>query len=574
MLGFSSHSSLVTHPLKMHPHRLSLLHLGALLLFSLACFLPGFSSLPPIDRDESRFAQASKQMLQSGDLVDIHFQDEARYKKPVGIYWLQAGSVKLLQTLTGKNLETTIWAYRLPSLIGAVLSVLLTALIGTRLFNARTGLVAGGFMAACLILNAESRMAKTDAMLLASILGCQLVLAKAFMRAGFAQALKAKDIVIFWVSLAVGILIKGPIIFLPLLGTLLGLKLFKEPLGWLKHLRPFIGIVILLALTAPWFILIMQKSHGAFLTQAAGDDLLSKIWQGQNWGGAPPGFYFATAWATLWPASLPLMLALPWVWRQRHLPVMRFLISWVVPGWLVFELTLTKLVHYTLPFFPALAIAAAAWLMRHDAQEDTPQGAARVWRWGVMGVWACVSLGLAIAPMLLPALAFGHIGLGQLFLVSLMLAGALAGLILLYQRQDRLAALPLIGAGGAFVIATLGLMLPNQTTLFLSPQIAARATPSSACPHVRVVTAGYNEPSLVFLAGADTAFVNAGEQVAAALNTAPCTLGVVSTENMEMFNKTLKAKLRTLPRETLSGFNYGNAQKRELTLIRAEGSQP
>src|SRR5215470_14454110 len=66
--------------------------------FLLVCaalfFLPGFFNIPPIDRDEARFAQATKQMVESGEYVDIRFQDEVRYKKPVGIYWLQAGVVK------------------------------------------------------------------------------------------------------------------------------------------------------------------------------------------------------------------------------------------------------------------------------------------------------------------------------------------------------------------------------------------------------------------------------------------------------------------------------------------------
>ena len=61
-----------------------------LLLVSLVAFLPGFFQVPPVDRDETRFAQATKQMVESGDFVDIRFQDEVRYKKPVGIYWLQA----------------------------------------------------------------------------------------------------------------------------------------------------------------------------------------------------------------------------------------------------------------------------------------------------------------------------------------------------------------------------------------------------------------------------------------------------------------------------------------------------
>ena len=59
-----------------------------LLAVALLGFLPGFSSIPPVDRDEARFAQATKQMVESGDYVDIRFQDEVRYKKPVGVYWV------------------------------------------------------------------------------------------------------------------------------------------------------------------------------------------------------------------------------------------------------------------------------------------------------------------------------------------------------------------------------------------------------------------------------------------------------------------------------------------------------
>ncbi|OYX23063.1 MAG: hypothetical protein B7Z10_12070, partial [Rhodobacterales bacterium 32-66-7] len=57
----------------------------ALVVFALLTFLPAFASLPVTDRDEARFTQASRQMVESGDLIDIRFQDEARHKKPIGI---------------------------------------------------------------------------------------------------------------------------------------------------------------------------------------------------------------------------------------------------------------------------------------------------------------------------------------------------------------------------------------------------------------------------------------------------------------------------------------------------------
>src|SRR5438105_8410020 len=100
---------------------------AAFLVFvSLVSFLPGFFQLPPIDRDEARFAQATKQMIENGDYIDIRFQNEVRYKKPVGIYWLQAGVVRTAEALGVPEARTTIWLYRLPSLIGAIGAVLLT----------------------------------------------------------------------------------------------------------------------------------------------------------------------------------------------------------------------------------------------------------------------------------------------------------------------------------------------------------------------------------------------------------------------------------------------------------------
>ena len=70
-----------------------------LLLCALLLFLPGFFTIPPVDRDEARFAQATKQMVESGDYVDIRFQEDVRYKKPVGIYWLQSAAVETASAL-------------------------------------------------------------------------------------------------------------------------------------------------------------------------------------------------------------------------------------------------------------------------------------------------------------------------------------------------------------------------------------------------------------------------------------------------------------------------------------------
>src|ERR1700721_2410108 len=93
---------------------------AVLVLLPLVLFLPGFFQIPPVDRDEAYFAQATKQMIETGNYVDIRYQDDVRYRKPVGIYWLQAAVVKTAEALGVTSARTTISLYRVPSVIGAV----------------------------------------------------------------------------------------------------------------------------------------------------------------------------------------------------------------------------------------------------------------------------------------------------------------------------------------------------------------------------------------------------------------------------------------------------------------------
>src|ERR1700722_1315118 len=144
----------------------------------LLLYLPGTAASPPLDRDEARFAQATRQMLETGDFLRIRFQSEARNQKPAGIYWLQAASVSALSSPE----STAIWPYRLPSLVGASLAVLLTFGLGRALLAdpagpdpaaPRTALIAAVLLAASLGTMAEAHIAKTDAALLAAIVASQ-----------------------------------------------------------------------------------------------------------------------------------------------------------------------------------------------------------------------------------------------------------------------------------------------------------------------------------------------------------------------------------------------------------------
>src|SRR6185312_9121608 len=142
-------------------------------LLALALDLPGIGALPVLDRDEARFAQATRQMLETGDFLRIRFQDEARNKKPAGIYWLQAASVAVLSTPE----STAIWPYRLTSMVGALGAVLLTFALGSALFARdsegpparQAALLAAMLLGSAIVVVAEAHVAKTDAALLGAI---------------------------------------------------------------------------------------------------------------------------------------------------------------------------------------------------------------------------------------------------------------------------------------------------------------------------------------------------------------------------------------------------------------------
>ena len=114
---------------------LDLRSLLLLMLAAVAILAPGISSLPPVDRDEPRYETATTQMLKTGDFVDIRYQDQPRYLQPAGVYWLQAIPTALFSAPGHRS----VWTYRLPSLIGALLAVLITTVGAGRLFGRQVG---------------------------------------------------------------------------------------------------------------------------------------------------------------------------------------------------------------------------------------------------------------------------------------------------------------------------------------------------------------------------------------------------------------------------------------------------
>ena len=183
------------------------LHVFLVAVFAAAVGLAGLWSLPPLDRDESRFAQATAQMLETGDYVSIRFQDAERNKKPAGIHWLQAASVSAFSSAEARE----IWVYRIPSFIGVVLAAVFTYLSAARLYDAQTGLFAGLLLAGAPAVVAEGTIAKTDGMLLAMTCLAQLAFIHVYARFQEGRAGGWGWPAAFWAAQGASILVKGPI---------------------------------------------------------------------------------------------------------------------------------------------------------------------------------------------------------------------------------------------------------------------------------------------------------------------------------------------------------------------------
>jgi 4-amino-4-deoxy-L-arabinose transferase-like glycosyltransferase len=160
-----------THRLRAHHY--ILLALAALLMLNI-----GMARVPPLDRDESRYAEATAQMLESGNYVDVRFQDRPRYLQPAGIYWLESVSVSLFSSPGARQ----VWAYRIPSQISAVVTVLLTAWIGATLFGGAIGFAAALLLMMAVLVGVEARMATIDSTLLCAIMVAQCALLKIWLR--------------------------------------------------------------------------------------------------------------------------------------------------------------------------------------------------------------------------------------------------------------------------------------------------------------------------------------------------------------------------------------------------------
>jgi len=238
--------------------------------------LPGMLAVPPLDRDESRFAQATAQMLETRDFVVIHYQDQPRFKKPVGIHWLQAASVAVFSDPEARQ----IWAYRLPSLLGAMLAAAACAWGARTFFSGPVSLAAGAILGASFLLSTEAFIAKTDAALCGTTTLALAALAHLYAVGETPRQIRLSQL-LFWLGLSVAILIKGPVAPMVVGLTLVALCLTDRSTALLGRLGWGWGLIILAAVCGPWAGAVTVATDGGFWGAALGGDLAPKLMGGQ-----------------------------------------------------------------------------------------------------------------------------------------------------------------------------------------------------------------------------------------------------------------------------------------------------
>lgn len=526
---------------------------GVLLaLICLTVYVPGLLQTPPIDRDESRFAQASRQMfeavalpekdrspeLHSGGAVIPMVQNKPRLNKPPLIYWLQGASAWVF-TL-GDPARDAIWMYRIPSLACAIGAVLVTWRLGCRMFDPRAAWLGAALLAVCPLVAFDAHQARADQLLLFSVVLTQAALWRVWHERN-ATWLHAA---MFWLAISMGIMAKGPIAPMIALLTVLVQCVFARSWRRLLELRPLLGIAIIAACVGPWVWAVGERVGWNTYWTLILDETLGRSIEAKEGHWGPPGYHTLLLAALFWPGSLATLAALARAIR-RGLPKIAvssrwkrkagragdlFCVAWLIPSWIVFEFVGTKLPHYTMPLYPAVALISARGLLAIAAATARATGDNRRGRTISQGAfreptsraaglnkvssrasspsdlskpiawlpWAVIGVILSLAaPVLLRFVQ------SDVLPIALTAAPAIAAITLLVIACRSAARSEPLRAQGLGIIAAILALVPFFLVLMpratsLSPRLVQRVQSIDQLRSRPLACSGYQEDSLVF----------------------------------------------------------------------------
>ena len=324
-----------------------------LFLGCLVFHIAGTWSLPLIDRDEPRFAEASREMLQRHDYVIPYFNNQYRFDKPPLTYWCQAASFRVF--------GESDFAARFPTALAAALVSSLLFAWATRLRGERAGWWAAIVFTLALQTFLHGKAAVADMWLVLFFTLAHWSAWELFN----ANSYRQKWWWIFYISLALGFLAKGPVAWIPLATVGFARWSYKAE-DFNARFRLFWGIPLTLAIVGAWGVPALMRTNGDFFRVGIMHHVIGRsLAPMEGHGASSPGMYFALLpfyFVTLFVSFFPWSTRLPALWsdlRTNRDATDRFLLTGTLLIFGIFTLVKTKLPHYTLPAFPLIALLLA-----------------------------------------------------------------------------------------------------------------------------------------------------------------------------------------------------------------------
>jgi 4-amino-4-deoxy-L-arabinose transferase-like glycosyltransferase len=446
------------------------------------------------DRDEPRFARATVEMIESGNYLVPTFNNDLWPDKPVMFYWLMSLPIRLF--------GPTEFACRFFAAVGTALTCLLTFFVGQRLLGVKAGLWAMVILASTLMMLCIGTAATADAVLLPFMVAVMAVFVQA---AG--SKMYVSHIILMGIALGLGMLTKGPIgLFpIPVIAATLWLNKGGRAGAWRCLWQVGAALVIGGLIFIAWAIPANNETEGEFLRVFIGRHVIGRALRPMEHHGGNFLLYL--------PYYLPVIIAGFFPWTMHLLGTVSavvggrvggkycraLLIGWVVPIFIMMSLAATKLPHYVLFIWPALALAVAGTIVA--AQQNKLSAGDRIWL--RRGVWFFGPLAITGALVLMLAPWFLEIpGLRWSGLASGIVLSIMAVIAIRQQRADRpqaSAKVLLIGML-VFQIPFLFGVLPAVERVKISPPIA-RAIKEKTAKEMPVATYKYAEPTLNFYIG-------------------------------------------------------------------------
>ena len=515
------------------------------------------------DRDEPRYARTTVEMIQSSNYLVPTFNGDTWFDKPILIYWLMSVPVRLL--------GASEISCRFPAAVGTTITCLLTFFIGKRLFDVKVGLWAEIILATTLLMTVVGSAALVDGILLPLIVGVMAVFI------GWDRnRIRILDVAAVGVLMGLGMLAKGPGGVLPVLVMVIVLWFDRRSIG--DFIRGFSGIVFSAVIAAAifllWAIPANNATSGEFVRTFIGRHVVS-------WASHPMHSHGGNFFLYL-PYYLPVILVgfFPWilflpgaisvvVGGRAGVGKSRTLLTvWAASMFILVSIITTKLPHYILFIWPALALSVAATIAAQQNNTLT----SRDQKWLRSGVWFFGTAAVLIAAGLIAGPWFTQVK-------SLRLSGAVSGIVLLamaavairFQLAEKFAhsAKTLLAGFLIFLIPILFGVLPGLEQTKITPFIS-QAINTNTAADVPVAAYKFAEPSLNFYIGRKIEKLNDKETVISWANQPQAGVLIIPADILADILQG-SGPLPLLEIASKKGYNYSNGKEvKILAMIRGK----